>query len=127
MRSALGRVRGLGASGEGAHHWLVQRITAIANVALVVWLVVSLFRLDLSSWRDMQGWMANPMVALSLILLTVSIFWHLKIGLQTLLEDYITHPAWRIAAVVVVNFYAVAGGAFAIFAVVRIHISGMAG
>lgn len=122
----LGKVRGLGSAREGAHHWLHQRITALANVALVTWFVVSLARLDLSNHGAVIEWVRTPMVAFALVLLVISVFWHLKMGLQVLIEDYVHGHGTRIAALVALAFFAVGGGAFALFTLARIFFAGAA-
>ncbi len=121
--TSLARVRGLGSAREGSHHWLAQRLTALANAGLVVWLLVSLVRLDLGSFNDVRSWAAQPMVAFALILAILSIFWHLRLGLQVLIEDYLHGNATRLAALVALNFYAFGGATYGIFMVVRLVLS----
>jgi succinate dehydrogenase / fumarate reductase membrane anchor subunit len=116
----LGQVRGLGSAGHGAHHWLHQRLTAIANFALLIWLIASLLRLDLGDHGAVTAWMARPLVAVPLILLIASIFYHLRLGLQVLIEDYVHSEAVKLLALVLLNFYAVGGAAFGIFAIAKI-------
>lgn len=122
----LGKVRGLGASHHGSHHWLQQRLTALANVLLVGFLFVSLVRLPLGDHGAVLRWASNPTVALALILMTVSIFWHLRLGLQVLIEDYVHGEATRLLALVLLNFYAIGGAAYGIFAIVRIVLAPVA-
>ena len=123
----LGRVRGLGASHHGTGHWLQQRLTALGNVLLVGWFVVSLLRLPLGEHGAVLRWAANPTVALALALMVVSVFWHLRLGLQVMIEDYVHGEATRLLALVVLNFYAIGGAAFGIFAIVRIALAPAAG
>ena len=118
----LGRVRGLGASHHGTGHWLQQRLTALGNVLLVTWFVVSLLRLPLGDHAALMQWASKPMVAFALILLVVSVFWHLRLGLQVLIEDYVHGPA-HLLAIVLLNFYAIGGAAYGIFAIVRIVLA----
>lgn len=120
--SHLGKVRGLGSSGHGSHHWLQQRLTALGNVLLVGFLFVSLIRLPLGDHGAVLRWASNPMVALALILMVVSVFWHLRLGLQVLIEDYV-HGPMRLLALVLLNFYAIGGAAYGIFAIVRIALA----
>lgn len=119
----LGRVRGLGSSHHGSQHWLQQRLTALGNILLVTWFVVSMFRLPLTDHGAVHRWASNPTVALALILLVVSVFWHLRLGLQVLIEDYVHGEATRLFALVVLNFYAIGGAAYGIFAIVRIALA----
>ena len=122
----LGRVRGLGSAQHGSHHWLQQRLTALGNVLLVVWLFVSLVHLPLGDYRIVYAWASQPLVALALILLVVSVFWHLRLGLQVLIEDYVHGEATRLLSLVVLNFYAIGGAAYGIFAIVRIALAPVA-
>jgi succinate dehydrogenase / fumarate reductase membrane anchor subunit len=119
----LGRVRGLGAAHHGSGHWLLQRLTALGNVLLVTWFVVSLLRLPLGEHGAVLRWMSDPAVAFALILLVISVFWHLRLGLQVMIEDYV-HGAARLLALVVLNFYAIGGAAYGIFSIARIVFAG---
>src|SRR3546814_3799918 len=87
--TGIGRVRGLGSARHGAHHWLAQRYTAIGNLLLVLWLLFSLIALPGLDYQSVVGWIANPLVAVPLMLMIVSIFWHLRLGMQVMLEDYV--------------------------------------
>ena len=118
----LGKVRGLGSSGHGSQHWLQQRLTALGNILLVGFFVVSLVRLPLGDHAAVLRWAANPMVALALILMVVSVFWHLRLGLTVLIEDYV-HGPMLLLATVLLNFYAIGGAAYGIFTIVRIALT----
>lgn len=122
----LGRVRGLGSAQHGSQHWLQQRLTALGNVLLVVWFFVSLLRLPLGDHGALVRWATQPGVALALILLVVSVFWHLRLGLQVLIEDYVHGEATRLLALVLLNFYAIGGAAYGIFAILRIALAPVA-
>lgn len=120
----LGRVRGLGSAQHGSQHWLQQRMTALGNLLLVTWFVVSLIRLPLGDHGAVLRWASNPTVALGLILMVVSVFWHLRLGLQVMIEDYVHGEATRLLSIVLLNFYAVGGAAYGIFTIARIAFSG---
>ncbi len=120
----LGRVRGLGSAQHGSHHWLQQRMTALGNVLLVTWFVVSLIRLPLGDHGAVLRWASNPTVALLLILMVGNVFWHLRLGLQVMIEDYVHGEAARLLSLVLLNFYAVGGAAYGIFTIARIAFSG---
>jgi succinate dehydrogenase / fumarate reductase, membrane anchor subunit len=123
--TGIGRVRGLGSAKAGTHHWWQQRLTAGSNLLLVVWAVVSLFRLPLYDYRALVLWLSSPWVSVGLILATLSVFYHLRLGLQVVIEDY-QHDFSRVVALVLLNFYAVAGAALAIFAILKIAFTGAA-
>ncbi|GAB5488474.1 MAG: succinate dehydrogenase, hydrophobic membrane anchor protein [Parasphingorhabdus sp.] len=122
----IGRVRGLGSAQEGAHHWIVQRVTAIANMLLVLWLIFSLMRLPNYEHELMVEWLSSPLVAVPMMLMLVSIFWHLRLGLQVLIEDYIPDHGMKFALITLLNFFAVGGAALGIFSVAKIAFTGVA-
>ena len=81
------RVRGLGSAHHGAHHWLVQRFTAIGNLVLSIWLIASIIGLPDLSYATVSKWLAQPVSATAMILLVISTFWQARLGLQVLIED----------------------------------------
>ena len=119
----IGRVRGLGSAKQGAHHWWHQRLTAGSNLALVLWFVISLLRLPALDYATVAMWLSSPVNAVLLILTTVSVFYHLRLGLQVVIEDY-QHDETRVIAIVLLNFYAIGGAALAIFAILKIAFAG---
>lgn len=122
----LGRVRGLGSAKTGAHHWLVQRVTALGNLALVSWLLISLLRLPVFDYPRLAEWLASPLVAVPMMLMIVSIFWHMRLGLQVLIEDYVHGEASKLFVIVLLNFYVIAGAAFGLFSIAKIAFGGAA-
>lgn len=124
--TSIGRVRGLGASHHGAHHWLVQRTTAIANVVLMAWLLVSFVMLDDFSHGSVVKWLSQPVSAVPMMLLVVTLFWHARLGLQVLIEDYIHDAGSKFAAISALNLAVFGGGAFAIFSVAALAFGGQA-
>ena len=121
--TSIGRVRGLGSAHEGVKHWWHQRLTAGSNLLLVTWLVVSLFRLPLWDYRALVIWLSSPWVSVALILAVVSAFYHLRLGLQVVIEDY-QHDFSRVIALVLLNFYAIGGAALAIYAILKVAFQG---
>ena len=117
--TGLGKVRGLGSAKDGVHHWWLQRVTAVANLALVAWFILSLIRLPALDYASVVLWLHQPTVAVPMLLLIVSVFWHFRLGVQVLAEDYL-HGANRVIAMLALNFYTIAMGAAAMFAVLKI-------
>lgn len=124
--TAIGRVRGLGSAHGGAHHWLVQRLTAIGNLVLMTFLVVSMALLPGYDYVAMSGWVAQPLVATALALLVISVFWHARLGLQVVIEDYVHTSGNKFAALAALNLAAIAGGVFALFCIARLAFAGAA-
>lgn len=119
-RSPLARARGLGAAGEGVAHWWAQRLTAVALVPLLLWFAASVCAMTGADHEEVRAWIADPAVAILLILTTVAGFHHAQLGVQVVIEDYV-HAAWlKIASIVLVKFAAFALGVAAVFSVARI-------
>ena len=122
----LGRVRGLGSAHHGAHHWLLQRFTAVGNLVLVLFLMVSLALLPAYDFATMKDWAASPLTATALALLVISTFWHARLGLQVLMEDYVHTPGNKFALHLLLNLAAVSGAMFGLVSIARIAFSGAA-
>ena len=126
FRSPLGKVRGLGSAKDGTHHWWMQRVTAAGNVVLMLWFVASLLRLPGLDYETVVKWLASPLVAVPMLLLTANVFWHLRLGLQVVLEDY-QHDETKIGGLILLNFYAIALAALSIFSILKIAFRGTVG
>lgn len=121
----IGKVRGLGSAQEGAHHWIIQRVTAVGNLALIAWLIISLLRLPNYEYELLVGWLSSPLVAVPMMLMLVSIFWHLRLGLQVLIEDYVPDHGLKFGIIILLNFFAIGGAALGIFAVAKVAFTGV--
>lgn len=117
--TSIGRVRGLGSAHEGTHHWWHQRMSAGSNLLLMTWLIVSLIRLPDLGYETVQAWLSAPVAAVPMILLVFSVFYHLKAGLQVVIEDY-ARDAGRIVLMTLLNFFAIGGAVFAVFSILKI-------
>jgi succinate dehydrogenase / fumarate reductase membrane anchor subunit len=122
--TSIGRVRGLGSAKSGAHHWILQRFTAVGNLLLVLWLIFSILQMPGLDYESVVGWLAQPLVAVPMALMLVSVFWHLKLGLQVLIEDYVHEDGLKFFAIMLLNFYALGGAALGIFAIAKIAFTG---
>jgi succinate dehydrogenase / fumarate reductase membrane anchor subunit len=116
---ALSRVLGRGSAHEGAHHWRVQRLTALGLVMLVPWLLISLALLPDLSWPTVHGWVSGLGHAALLVLLVLCACWHSQLGVQVIIEDYV-RAAPRMVALVVSAFLHVLLAAVGILAVMRV-------
>jgi succinate dehydrogenase / fumarate reductase membrane anchor subunit len=103
LRSPLGRARGLGSARAGSKHWWAQRLTSVALVPLTLWFIWSMLHMTGASQGDIADWLASP-VRLALILaLIAATFHHLQLGLQVVIEDYVTQEGVKLAAVLAVK------------------------
>ena len=120
MRSPLGRVLGLGSAKEGVQHWWMQRVTAIALIPLAIWFVISALGMIGADRAAMVAWMHNPMAAIFAILLIVAVIYHLALGLQVVIEDYVHSEGWKLASIIVMRLWCIVLVARGILAVLTL-------
>jgi succinate dehydrogenase / fumarate reductase membrane anchor subunit len=122
LRSPLGRAIGLGSAKEGVQHWWMQRVTAVALVPLMLWLVVAVIGLAGADRGAMVAWMHQPMSAVLMILLLVAMFYHTALGLQVVIEDYVHGEAWKLAALVAMRLLCLLFAVRGVLAVLKLAL-----
>ncbi|MFA9475639.1 MAG: succinate dehydrogenase, hydrophobic membrane anchor protein [Filomicrobium sp.] len=123
MRTPLKNVRHLGSAKEGADHFWMQRVTAVANLVLglfLVWLIASLAGAD---YATVKSTLANPIVALLLAMLIVSAAIHMRLGMQVIIEDYITRGSTKIVLLLLNNFFAILVAAASVWAILKLSFA----
>lgn len=120
MRTPRARVEGLGAAHHGVEHWWTHRLSAIANVPLVVAFVIIVASLAGRPWLEAVRILQNPLVAILLGLMVISITYHMRLGLQTVIEDYVHEPMPKFAAGIANTFFAVVIAAICLFSILKI-------
>ena len=123
-RTNIGRVRGLGSAKHGGEHWLKQRLTAVGNMLLTTWFVLSLFMIPSFEHGALAQWLAQPQVAVPMILMIANIFSHVRLGFQVLIEDYVHDEGLKFAAMTLLSFYVIASAVFGIFVVAKLAFTG---
>ena len=124
LRSPLGRVMGLGSAKEGVAHWWVQRLTAVAMIPVLIWFVIEIVSLTGAPRAAVVAWLHSPFAAIVTVLMLIAVFYHMALGVQVVIEDYI-HSEWSKITLLVLNkFVAFALAAAGIFAVLRIAFQG---
>ena len=116
----LGKVRGLGASGEGGHHWLEERFTSVALLVLSLWLLFSILMLPVLDSGTLKEWLGSAWGAIPMALLIVTAFRHGLDGLKVAVDDYVHDDGNRIGVHFALNLLAIAGAAIALFALAKI-------
>lgn len=124
LRDPLKVARGNGASGTGAHHWWLQRVTAIALVPLSIWFLFLVAGLVHADYPTVLASIAQPVHAILLIVLAVCMFWHGALGLQVVIEDYV-HTRWlEVTLQVALRFGAVLCALGCVMAVLAVWLTG---
>jgi len=120
FRTPLARVRALGSAKSGTGHFWHQRLTAVANVPLVIAFVLILVSLLGRSHAAVVQILGSPLVAIVMLLFIGSITYHMKLGMQVIIEDYVHDEKWKFAAVIANIFFAVAVGLAAAYSILKL-------
>ena len=120
LQTPLRQARGLGAAGNGVHHWWVQRVTAVALVPLGIWLLVSLVSLPSLDFVTLVSWIAGTWTASLLTVFILTASWHSRLGVQVIIEDYVHDQGLKTTSLVLSGFFHVLLAALGVFAVLRI-------
>jgi succinate dehydrogenase / fumarate reductase membrane anchor subunit len=121
-RSPLGSARGLGSARTGVQQWWLQRVTALALVPLCLWLGVSLIALVGADHAQFSAWVAAPVHAIGLLLTLGTAFYHFKIGIDEVIEDYVHAEAWKLTARLGNSFGVTIVAAASAFAVLKLAL-----
>ena len=126
LRSPLSWALGSGSAREGTDHWWMQRVTAVALLLLGVWFLISVRGVVSFQEADLYAWVAYPVNAVMLLLLSVTLSWHSMLGVQVVIEDYVHGPAIKVVSLVLNKFVHVFFGLAAVFAVLIVSLGGSA-
>ena len=123
MRTPLGKVRGLGSAKHGAGHFITQRVSAIGLIVLVPWFLISLIGAVRGGYDGALAWVADPINAVLTLLAVGTALYHMRLGMQVVVEDYITKHSTKNALLILNTFICVVLFAAAAYAVLKIAIS----
>lgn len=122
IKTPLARARGLGSAKEGTDHWFMQRVTAISNIPLMLWLVYSIVDLKGVSHAEFTAWLAHPVNAILMTLVVISTFYHAKLGSQVVVEDYIHHEGFKMLKLIGMKLFFFAAAVACIFSILKIAL-----
>jgi succinate dehydrogenase / fumarate reductase membrane anchor subunit len=120
IRTPIGRVRGHGSARSGTGHFWHQRVTALANVPLTIAFVVIIISLLGSSHARVTQILGSPLVAILMFLFIGSATYHMKLGMQVIIEDYVHDEKWKLAALIANTFFAIAVAATSVYSLLKI-------
>ena len=122
MSTPLAKARGLGAAKSGLHHWWHQRVSAVAMVGLVSWMMFLVFSLAGADYETAQNVLAHPAHATVVVLFVAVGLWHASLGLQVVLEDYVANEGVRLIAILAVKMAASVTAILAILSVLKVAL-----
>jgi succinate dehydrogenase / fumarate reductase membrane anchor subunit len=120
MRTPLGRVRNLGASHSGTTDFWRQRLTAVAMTLLIVPVVVIILMLIGRNQAGAAQIIGSLPIAVILILFISASAWHMKIGMQVVIEDYVHDEKLKLALIMANNFFSFAVALASIYAIFKL-------
>ena len=119
LRTPLARVKGLGSARDGTSHFWHQRLTALLLIPLVLWAGFSIASLP-ADYATLVGWIQQPFVTVGLVLLVIVVFYHAQLGLQVVIEDYISSHARRTVVLLLSNLFCLVFGTVGVVSVLKI-------
>ncbi len=122
MSTPLAQARGLGSAKSGLKHWWHQRVSAIAMVGLVSWMVFLVLSLAGADYQTALNVLAHPAHATIVVLFVAVGLWHASLGLQVVLEDYVANEGLRLIAILAVKMAASVIAILAILSILKVAL-----
>jgi succinate dehydrogenase membrane anchor subunit len=119
-RTPLGKVRGLGSAKEGTEHFWKQRLTAASNLILISIVMVLLVKLAGADYATVKRTLAKPQNAILLLLLILSGIIHMRLGMQSIIEDYVHSEGRKVLALMLSSFFSLVVGLTCVFAILKL-------
>lgn len=124
MRTPLGKVRGLGSARSGTEHFWRQRLTAVSNIPLALFLIWLMVSLSGASHGEAVALLSSQWVSAGLLLAFASILYHMRLGMQVVIEDYVHDEGLKILALMGNTFLVLAIAALAGFTILKLGFGG---
>jgi succinate dehydrogenase / fumarate reductase, membrane anchor subunit len=124
MRTPLNRVRGLGSAREGTGHFWMQRLTAVANIPLVLFFLGLIIAISGADYASARAVLANPLVALILLAGLLSVLYHMRLGMQIVIEDYIHTEGTKLVLLMLNTFFSAGLAVVVTFSLLKLSFGG---
>lgn len=122
MKTPIAKVRGLGSAGNGTHHWWMQKLLALALIPLTIWFVASVVQMTNADYRTVMTWMSSPVSATLMLIFMVTGIYHLKLGLQDVIEDYIPNEGLKFTLQIAISFGCILLAVVSVFSILKIAL-----
>lgn len=122
LKTPTSRARGLGSAKSGLDHWVMQRVTAVGNAVLGLWLLWSIVTYGAMGYTEAFLWLSEPVNAVCMILFVISTFYHAVLGSQVIIEDYIHNETFKIFKLLGQRLVFFAMAVAAIFSVLQVAL-----
>ena len=122
IRTPLARARGLGSAKSGTEHFWLQRMTGVANIVLVIVVMLQVARLAGADYATVRTALRSPVLALPLLLLVLSGMMHMRLGMQTIIEDYVSSEGRKLVCLMLNTFFVILVGLTCVYAVAKITL-----
>lgn len=123
LRSPIARARGLGSVKGGVEHWWAERVSAVALVPLTIWFAASIIAVAGRDHAAFMAWLGSPVSSVCMVLLLLTLFYHMALGLQVVIEDYV-HSGAKTPLLVAMHAGCFALATAGTIATLRIALSG---
>lgn len=122
QRTPLAKVRGLGSAKEGTEHFWKQRITAVSNLILVCWMFVVLVKIAGADYQTVKSTLARPQNAIAISLLMLSASMHMRLGMQTIIEDYVHSEGRKVLCLMLNSFFTILVALTSVYAILKLSL-----
>ncbi len=120
IRTPLAKVRGLGSAKEGAHHFWKQRITAVANLLMIPIALIIIVKLAGADYATVKKSLSRPLVSILLLGIVMAGVMHMRLGMQTIIEDYVSSEGRKIALLMLNTFFSILIAIACVFSVFKL-------
>jgi succinate dehydrogenase / fumarate reductase, membrane anchor subunit len=124
FRTPLAKVRGMGSAREGTQHFWRQRLTAIANVPLLLFFIGLIVYLNGAGHTETVAVLSHPLTALAMIAVLISGLYHMRLGMDDIILDYAHSEGMKFALVILNNFFCLGVGLMAVYSLLKLSFGG---